>query len=284
MDHMFKTNQKLCHGQISVYFPILHSEMITRDIAKSLVTPELIADSVKKLLEVDFSAFHREVSFNNFEKGIDKEYIMKSVMPDFILMPTFGTRAIMWQEITGRNRNTPGRFLIPIFTGENMDELITRLIGNYRWELCKTIEGVGWSDITQKSLTSEYADYIQFYKKNRDLSDEAKEKIRVQIQKYRNKLRDIFTSDYETWINYESKGNIRLNKIARGVLFKYCPFPKATREFLEKQPMYTDIAVQFKNMRAKAAREIENRYNKYLKAGVVLEPEYEQNLIFYKEL
>lgn len=284
INNMLKINQRLCHGQISMYFPILHNEMITRDITKSLVTPEIIEQSIKKLMETDFSAFHREVSYGNEEKGIEKEYVMKSILPDFILMPIFGSRAIMWQEITGRSRNTPGRFTLPIFTSENMDDLVVKLVGNYRWELCKTIEGVGWSDVTKKSLTSEYADYIQFYKKSRDLSEEAKEKIRVQVQRHRNRLRDIFTYDYETWINYESKGNIRLNKVVRGILYQYCPFPRATREFLEKQPMYTDIAVKFRNIRAKQAKEVESRYNKLIKAGITLDPEHENNLKFYKEM
>ena len=35
-----------------------------------------------------------------------------------------------------------------------------------------------WNDITEPSLTSEYCDYIQFYRKNHDLSAEAKEKIK----------------------------------------------------------------------------------------------------------
>lgn len=284
IENMVKSNQKLCHGQMSVFFPILHNEMITRDIAKSTVTPEMINESISKLVEIDFSVFHREVSYGNPEKGIEKEYLMKAILPDIILMPTFGTRSFMWQDISGRNRNTPGRFTIPIFTSENIDDVMVKLIGNYRWELCKTIEGVGWSDVTQKSLTSEYADYIQFYKKNRDLSEEAKEKIRVQIQKYRNRLRDIFTADYEIWVNYESKGNIRLNKVVRGIFYKYCPFPRKTREFLEKQPMYTDIAVQFKNLRKKQAKEIESRYNKLAKAGIEIDPEHENNLKFYRDL
>ena len=57
-----------------------------------------------------------------------------------------------------------------------------------------------------KSLTSEYSDYLQFYRKNRDLSEEKKDKIKLQIQKGRNNSSEIFVIDYEAWINYESKG------------------------------------------------------------------------------
>lgn len=284
INNMFKINQRVCHGQMSVYFPILHNEMITRDLSKSIVTPEMINEAINKVLSVDFSAFHREISYRNQEKGIEKEFIMKAVMPDIIMMPTFGSRPVMWQEISGRNRSTPGRFILPAFTSENLDDMILKIIGNYRWELCRTMMGVFWNDITLKSITSEYTDYIQFYKKNRDLTDEGKEKVKALTIKHRNMMREIFTAEYETWINYESKGNIRLNKVVRGIFYRNCPFAKPIRENLEKQPMYSEVAIQFKNLRAKQARDLENRYNKILKSGIELDEECLQNLKFYKDM
>lgn len=282
--NMFRINHRLCHGQINSYFPILHDDMVTRDFPKALVTPAMIEEAVNRILEVDFSAFHREIFYQNPEKAIEKESIMKPFPPDFILMPTFGTRAVMWQELTGRNRSSPGRFILPIFTTENLESLMLKLIGNFRWELCKTMMGVAWLDVTQSSLTSDYTDYIQFYKKNNDLSEEDKDKINEQIQKHRNMTREIFTSDYEIWVNYESKGNVRLNKVVRGILYKHCPFSKPIREHLQKQPMYSDIASRFENIRAKKAREFEAHYRKFTKDGSTLDPDLEHNLIFYRDM
>ncbi|MCX7708261.1 MAG: hypothetical protein N2484_00255 [Clostridia bacterium] len=284
VSNFFRTNHRVCHGQTSIYFPILHNDMISRDLSKALVTPEMVNDRINRILEVDFSAFHREIFYANPQKGIEKETIMKKIVPDIILMPIFGSRAIMWQEITGRSRNTPGRLVLPMFTAENLDDLLLKLIGNFRWELCRTMMGTAWNDITQSSLTSDYTDYIQFFKKNKDLSDEAKEKIKAQIQKYNNRLREIFTADYEVWINYESKGILRLNKVVRSILYKHCPFPKSIRLSLEKQPAFSDISIQFNNLRAKKAKEIENRYTMLKRSGIVLDPEMEENLGFYKEL
>lgn len=281
--NMFRVNHRVCYGQPGSYFPILHNDMITRDISKALVTPQRIQESLDKLLETDFSAFHREISYRNPDKGIEKELIMKAILPDFILMPTFGTRAIMWQEIAGRNRSTPARFILPILTGENLDDLIVKLVGNFRWELCRTMMGAGWNDITQKSLTSEYTDYIQFYKKNKDLSEDAREKISAQISRYRNMMREIFSADYEQWINHEAKGIIRLNKVSRSILFKYCPLPKNVREQLAKHPMFTDLETQFRNIRTKQAKDLENRYQKLFKSNAV-EEDMQENLRFYKEL
>lgn len=283
LQNMMKTNFKLSQGQIALFFPILHRDMITRDLEKAFVTKEALTESLNRILEVDFSAFYREVHFRDDGRGIEKELIMKSFTPDIILIPVFGSRAMMWQEISGRNRSTTGRFLIPAFTDENIDDIMIRLVGNFRWELCRTMMGAAWNDVSHSSLTSEYTDYIQFYKKNRDLSEEAKDKVKAQVIKYHNRLRDIFTADYELWLNNEAKGNIRLNKVARSILFRHCPFSRAIRDQLDKQPIYADISAQFRNQRAKFAKDLENRYAKYSKNGE-LHPDLRQNLIFYRDM
>ena len=284
IQHMLRTNHKLCHGQTSVYFPVLHKEMIIRDLTKVQITPDKVSESLAKILEVDFSAFYREIHYLNANKAIEKELVMKCITPEIILIPIYGSRAAMWQEITGRSRHTPGRFLLPAFSDEDLDSVMLKLVGNFRWELCRTMMGSAWNDVTQSSLTSDYTDYIQFFKKNKDLTEEAKEKIKAQSIKNHGRMRDIFTSDYEIWVNNEAKGNVRLNKVARSILYKHCPFSKNIRINMEKQPMYSDIAAHFRNQRAKTAKDLENRYGRYVKSGIPLDSDLEHNLVFYREL
>jgi hypothetical protein len=283
INNMIKTNQKVCHGQMSSYFPILHKDIITRDLEKSVVTPTRIQRAIDNLLMTDFSIFYREIWYKNDLKGIEKESIMKEILPDIIIIPTFGSRGSMWQEITGRGRNTPARFIVPAFTDENIADIVLKLIGAFRWELCRTMMGVAWNDITEKSLTSEYTDYIQFYKKSHDLTEEAKEKIKVQIQKNRSMMKDIFTSDYDTWINYESKGILRLNKVARSILFRYCTVPKETRDMLAKQPAFCDLATQLNTSRAKTTKSLTAKYSKIFKNDP-MDKDMELNLIYYRDL
>jgi len=284
INNMLKTNHRLCQGQISQYFPILHRDAAPYDPMRSFLSPSVINEKLSAILEIDYSLFHREIHYINPEKGIEKEIIMSKVMPDIILMPVYGTRAMMWQEIAGRLRNSPGRFILPVFTDENTSDMILKLAGNFRWELCRTMMGAAWNDITQSSLTSEYADYIQFYRKNRDLTDEAKEKVKSLISKHQNKLRDIFTSEYEIWIANESKGNPRLNRVARSIFTRYCPFSKEIRQNLARQPIYSDLISAFNVQRAKKVRELENRYKAYTKSGGTLDPALRENLDFYKDL
>ena len=47
--------------------------------------------------------------------------------------------------------------------------------------------------------------------------------------------------DYITWIIYEGNGSARLNKVARKILFTYCPFPASMDDALDQNPMYSEL-------------------------------------------
>ena len=236
--NMQMSNTRSIYGQISTYMPVLYKEAIFGYLDNILVTSKKINDSVKKLLKIDYSAFYREVIYSNNALKIINETVMKNVYPDVILFPVFGINASMWQEVGGKNKGTPARFCFPAFTNGNIDDMMVKVVGRFRWELCRCIQGMAWNDVKVKSLTSEYMDYIQFYRKNRDLSDEAREKVKLQIQKGRNNSREVFLIDYEAWIKNEANGSMKMNKFARELLATYCPFEKTIREKLGAQRPY----------------------------------------------
>jgi hypothetical protein len=282
--NMFQVCNKLCSGQVSTYFPVLHNDMLPDDISKAAVTINRVKDSLQNILLEDYSAFHREVFYTGSNPALKKELIMKQVLPDILLLPAVGTKGIMWQETSGRSKLTPGRFTIPILTMEDLNNLFVKLVGCFRWELCRAVMGARWNDVSYNSLTSDYSDYIQEYKKNKNLSQENKDKVKNQVQRYHGNLRNIFCSDYEAWVKSEAKGIRKVNREARAILYKYCPFNRAVREELAKQPAFTDIAAQFEFERKRLARELENRYTAYAKQGHQLEQELLDNLNFYKDL
>lgn len=236
--NMQMSNTRTLYGQPSSYMPILYKEAIFGYLDKILVTKKKINESVQKLTQIDYSVFYREVIYSNTELKIINETVMRNVYPDVILFPLFGTNASMWQEIGGKNKGTPGRFCFPIMTNSNIDDMMVKLFGRFRWELCRCIQGMAWNDVKVKSLTSEYMDYIQFYRKNRDLSDEARDKVKLQIQKSRNNSRETFLIDYEFWIKNEANGSMKMNKVAREILATYCPFAKELRMKLNVQRPY----------------------------------------------
>ena len=158
--------------------------------------------------------------FSDPAKGVNSDRIMKEILPDIVLMPNAGIKAMMWQEISGVKSDTPARFMFPVFTAVDLNELMLERIARYRWEMCRRLEGVHWNDVREKSLTAEYCTYIQFYRNNRDLSTEAKEKLKGTLAQAKNNYREVFVKDYINWIKFESKGSFRLNKIARDILIR----------------------------------------------------------------
>ena len=92
--------------------------------------------------------------------------------------------------------------------------------------------------MSDRSLTSEYFDYIQFYRKNHDLSQDAKESIKTGLRKARGSFKEMFIRDYISYVLFESAGSPRLTKPARSILFTYCTFSKEIRDRLNTNPIY----------------------------------------------
>lgn len=284
IENMFQTNNKLTNGQISTFVPVLHQDLIFKDFDKIFLSPANIEETIMELIKIDPMIFDREVIYSNPEKQIIREYIIKRVYPEIILMPTIGNRAVMWQDISSRKRDNPGRFILPVFFDENLKTALVKLFGEFRWEICRTIEGVYWNDITYKSLTSEYSDYLQFYNKNKKLSEAGKDKVKLQIQKGRRNSRNIFAMDYEQWVLYESRGAIKLNKVVREILATYCPFSREIREKLDRQPIFQELIRKFEINKTKKIRELEYRKRQLEREGIELTKELEKTMEYYKSL
>jgi len=284
MRNMFRYNHRLVNGQISTFVPFLFGDNVVKGFKTLLATKRKVNEAVNELLEIDYSIFHREILYVNPEKKIVKEYIMKQVFPDIILLPTVGYNGVMWQEITGKRKSNEGRFMLPVFIEGSLKDILVKLFGKFRWELCRTIQGTAWNNIKEKSLTSEYADYIQFYRKNRDLSEEMKEKLKAQIQKGRSNYREVFVIDYEAWVKSEANGGLRLNKVARGILATYCPFSRPIRDRIKGQPLFADAMERNNRNNLKKVKDLDLRYRALEKEGAEITEELKETYVFYKEL
>lgn len=280
--NMFATVNKATYGKITTFCPILTDNDLINNIEKMLVTAERLENAVNEVRKIDYSVFYREVIFSDAEKGINMERIMKEILPDIILMPNAGNRGMMWQEVSGAKSDTPARFMLPIFTVVDLDDLILDIIGRYRWEMCRRIQGIHWNDVRDKSLTAEYCSYLQFYKKNIELSADAKEKIKLALTRAKNNYREVFVKDYICWIKFESKGSFRLNKLAREILVQYCPFVKSIRDELKTNPLHQNAIAKFELETSKKLQRFNGVYNKYTKAGGEITQELRDNLLFYQ--
>lgn len=280
--NMFTTVNKLTYGKVTTFCPILCENDLINSIEKMLVTAEKIENALNEVRKVDYSVFYREVPFSDPDKGIPNERVMKEILPDIILLPNAGTKVMMWQETADAKSDTPGRFMFPIFTAVDLDDLMLEAVGRYRWEMCRKIQGIHWNDVRDKSLTAEYCSYMQFYRKNNELSADAKEKIKGTLLRAKNNYREVFVRDYINWIKYESKGSFRLNKVSRDILIRYCPFIKAIRSELKVNPLYQASIARFETETAKKLQRYNGVYNKYIKAGGEKTKDLKETILYYE--
>ncbi len=223
LDNMFPQVNKVTFGRVLTFCPILIEENMLKPFDELVMTPQKILAIFEDITAIDYSAFYHEILFEDMKANL-KETIRVDVRPDVIFAPNAGVKGILWQECEGMHRTTPGRMVISALHMENAHKTFIRMTGEFRWEMCKRTMGARWNDFATHSLTSDYCSYAQFFSKNRDLSYDAKEKLKETLKRCKNSYKEMFVQDYITFLMYESTGSSRLNKVSRGILFLYCPF------------------------------------------------------------
>ncbi len=278
LENVFPTVNKTTTGRISTFCPLLSEHNALKPFENMLVTASNVSECINMIRNIDFGAFYRETVFA--DPVINKEYIDIEIIPDIILTPNIGSRGIMWQEIEGKRRTTPAKMFCSIFQQEDLQTQLLRLTGQFRWEMCKRVQGARWNDVSERSLTSEYFDYVQYYRKNNELSPEAKEKIKNDMTRCKNSFREMFIRDYIVWMQFESNGSPRLNKVARGIMFTYVPFSKASRDKLSINPMYKDMIEHYDTKQKAKIHRMDNLVKKIKNAGKEVPEEIEAQIEF----
>lgn len=235
-------------------YPILSEDQMYGETDAFLVTREKINSVVDHVHKIDKHLFYRQISFEPEQTPGKPELAMKEICPDCIILPVFGSRGVLWQEITS-GLSSRGRLVFPQILNENMTLAITRTLGEFRWEMERTVRGRKWKDSSPPSLTSEYYLYLENYRKSPALTPDAKKGIDQQLLKYRKNLKDMFASDYSYWILFESSGKLRLNRVARDILNRYVPFSPQLRTELQKHPILKESMDSFEAKKEDSFRE-----------------------------
>lgn len=266
LESMFPSVNKITQGHFTTFCPIFIQENVVKDLSSILITPYKLKESLNKLLEVDFSAFYRSYLYADDKLGL-RETVLIDILPDFILMPNLGSHGICWQEIEGMQRSTPARMMISAFHAENLDRTIINMVGDFRWEMCRRVQGMRWNDVSEHSLTSEYYDYALFYNKNRELSQDAKEKIKLAMGRAKGNYKNLFVMDYANWILSESKGSIKLNKIVRRIFSTYIPFREEICANLVTNNNFTESIQQYELKKKQQLHRLRKLVQKFLAQG-----------------
>lgn len=252
LKNLFMIGNRMTFARMSIYQPAFDSSSVIMPLDKTYSSITRIKGEFDRIRMLDYQCFYRDKIFVHPRNESIQFRIHEEQLPHVILMPLVGSHMVLWQCIEGRKRNTPARMLIPIFFENDFTDHFTQLCGDFRWEMCKTEQGARWTDITDPSLTAEYNDYLQFYRKNSQLSAEHKEKVRALLKKHANNFKKIFIADYLSYIKYESAGNMRLMKYPREIIFKYCAFKNETRERLMSAPQYEKL-INLRNTKVEQA-------------------------------
>jgi len=256
--NLFKAATKMTFGRITTFLPYFCEDNSDANLTGRFMSYEKILEILANLRTLDYTVFFRETTDVENAAILGNERVHVEIMPDIILTPVFGTRGAMWQEIEGKDRRSPARFVIPVMYEGAPDLLFVKLAGEFRWEMCKRMQGAYWNDASEHSLTSDYFQYAQFYRQNRELTTEAKEKIKIELQRSKNSFKEMFSRDYIHWIAYEIKGSSRLNKETRRIFFTYCPMTRVMESKLENNPQFTSLIEKKKIKLASQIHRLDN--------------------------
>lgn len=263
LENMFPSVNRITYGSITSFCPILREDDVMGMPQRLLVTTAKIEAFFNELRMIDYSVFYRPILNHGLGGDMRHEALMQEILPDVVLMPNGGSRAMMWQETASVRNDTPARFMLPILFGGDLKEQLLEITGRFRWEICRKIQGIHWNDIRDRSLTSEYYDYLQFYRKNHELSGDTKQQIKNALTRAKNNFREVFVRDYLNYIKYEARGGFRLNRYARRIMFTYCPLSKGKCQELKANPMFSEVISRHETMQARDAKRIQGLYDKY---------------------
>lgn len=280
LQNMFPQVNKMTCGRISTFCPLFSEDNCIKDLNTAYISFAQISKALSMIKSVDYSAFFREGMDHENASIMGKETIHLEFLPDIILMPNMGIRGVMWQEIEGKKRNSPARMFLSIFHMEDVRTTLIRLTGEFRWEICKRVQGARWNDVTERSLTSEYFDYIQFYRKNHELSAEVKERLKTSLQRAKNSFKEMFVRDYIMWVMFEAAGSPRLNKVARKILLTYCPFPAPLAATMTQNPIFGELLGKQKALTGQRLHHLNTLMQKLRSSGVQIPETLENEIKF----
>lgn len=284
IQNMFMSSNRITTGRMASFVPIFCSHDIIKPLDKCMATPMNIQAVMDKILEIDYSLFYRPTFAEYPELKLPRFNYNLEVRPYIILTPNYGERGVMWQETEGANRQTPAHMIISIFHSASLEETLIKMCGDFRWELCRRIQGIHYADITDLSLTSEYMDFLQFYKKNGNLTNDMKERIKLALQKARNDFKGVFVADYISYIQKEAYGQLRLNKLAREIVFKYCPLSRKYRSAVRSNQQYSVLIDRWSASQANKLKTLEmlERKLENMKPAVKIPPELISEIEFLR--
>ncbi|TGK01678.1 hypothetical protein EHO59_11235 [Leptospira semungkisensis] len=203
-------------------YPISAEDQFYGLTEDNLAFPNNIITQAEKVLKTDPGLFIRQLNDSPSSNQSPDNSSKREMYADCILLPYAGNRGILWQDSVEDNLSYC-RILFPMILGEKLTLIVTKVLGEFRWETERSLRGHKWKESIPASITSEYFNYIENFRRNPHLTVEAKKRVDQQWTKTGKNIKDMFSIDYANWILLEAEGKPRLNRIAREILNRFVP-------------------------------------------------------------
>ena len=192
---------KLCVGRQGNHFPILMKQYF-RGTIRDIGTRENVLNILADCEYLDPGIFLR-----TFKQQTNR------IVPNVVLVPCYGDMGVCWEPFERFNRATSrGRIAIPMYA-KDIRMAVVAALGDLRWQVAKEKAQHYWME---EGLTGWYYQWFTDEKKKGD-------------------VREQFIQDYILWITKESEGTQKLERGARGVLWRYVPFPQDIKDKLKNR-------------------------------------------------
>ena len=152
------------------------------------------------------------------------------IVPYVLLVPSYGDYGICWEPFDKLNKATSrGRIAIPMYP-KNISLAVLTAVADFRWQVAKEIASMYWME---EGLTGNYFQWFQG-------------------QKLKGDVKLYFIQDYIAWMTKEREGVQKLDKVVRGIFWRYLPFSQPLKDKLkDRNLVYLELYQRDKN-RAKS--------------------------------
>jgi hypothetical protein len=153
------------------------------------------------------------------------------IVPYVLLIPSYGDYGICWEPFDKLNKATSrGRIAIPMYP-KNLSIAVLTAVADFRWQVAKEIASMYWME---EGLTGNYFQWFQ-------------------AQKLKGDVKLYFIQDYIAWMTKEREGVQKLDKVVRGIFWRFLPFAQPLKDKLkDRNLVYLELYQRDKN-RAKSA-------------------------------
>ena len=194
---------KMTCGRQGNHFPILTREYFHAS-PREIGIRENVIETLRWIESIDPEAYCR----------IYKSQLNR-IPPFAILIPSYGDYGFCWEPFDRYNRITSrGRIAVPMYS-KNLQLAVLTAIADLRWQVAKEKASYYWME---EGLTGNYYQWFQ-------------------TQKLKGDVKEYFINDYVMWILKESDGIQKLDKVVRGVFWRYMPFPQEIKAKLKTRAL-----------------------------------------------